>query len=132
MTEWVYTYHVVVVAPAAPALIAALDSLFPKDDGVPRIPTEPWRYAVKLSATGTEPATHYGSSFTVTEDLKDAFEAGGLAAFPGLKYWRVDSLTQSLIASNTNDGDYQVGDPVSFNSCVVAENLQRIQPVLEV
>lgn len=131
-TEWIYTYHVIVAAPAAPALITALDQLFPCDDGVPRNATEPWRYAVKLSPTGTGNVTHYGSSFTVTAELKEAFEAGGLATFPGLKYWRTNSLTSALIASNNNDGDIVVGDPVSFNACVAAEGLQRIQPVVEV
>ena len=83
-TEWIHAVHVICDAASIDGAIAALDIAFPKDDGTPRNPATPELYGCSLSADGTAPSTHYGSSFVVTEPIRQRLEGLGLAQTPGI------------------------------------------------
>jgi hypothetical protein len=124
-TIWEHQVHVIALTQAMPGAIAALDIAFPCDDGVPRNPATPELYGCKLSANGLEPATHYGSSFVVTEAIRAQLESMGLAQTSGIAYWRCGNPDEILHASNYPD--QATGMPWSFDACVSAMGLQRVQ-----
>lgn len=124
-TSWEHQVHVIALAQAMPGAIAALDIAFPCDDGAPRDPATPELYACKLSANGLEPATHYGSSFAVTESIRQALESMGLDDTPGITYWRCGNPDGILHASNYLNQAIDI--PWNFDNCVAAMGLQRLQ-----
>ena len=124
-TSWEHQVHVIALAQAMPGAIAALDIAFPCDDGTPRNPATPELYGCRLSANGLEPATHYGSSFAVTESIRQALESMGLDDTPGITYWRCGNPDGILHASNYPNQVIEI--PWSFNDCVLAMGLQRVQ-----
>ena len=124
-TVWQHQVYVVAASEAMPGAIAALDIAYPCDDGAPRNPAIPELYGCKLSANGLEPATHYGSSFVVTEPIRAQLESMGLAQTPGIAYWRCGNPNEILHASNYPD--QATGMPWSFDNCVSAMGLQRVQ-----
>lgn len=124
-TLWEHQVHVISLAQAMPGAIAALDIAFPCDDGAPRNPATPELYGCKLSANGLEPATHYGSSFAVTEAIRQALESMGLDDTPGITYWRCGNPDGILHASNYPDQAIDI--PWNFDACVSAMGLQRVQ-----
>ena len=124
-TLWEHQVHVISLAQAMPGAIAALDIAFPCDDGTARDPATPELYGCKLSANGLEPATHYGSSFAVTEAIRQALESMGLDDTPGISYWRCGNPDGILHASNYPDQEIDI--PWNFDACVSAMGLQRVQ-----
>ena len=124
-TLWEHQVHVISLAQAMPGAIAALDIAFPCDDGAPRNPATPELYGCKLSANGLEPATYYGSSFVVTESIRLALESMGLDDTPGISYWRCGNPDGILHASNYPDQEIDI--PWTFDACVSAMGLQRVQ-----
>jgi hypothetical protein len=124
-TAWEHQVHVIALAQAMPGAISALDIAFACDDGAPRDPATPELYGCKLSANGSEPATHYGSSFVVTESIRARLESMGLAQTLGIAYWRCGNPDEILHASNYPD--WSIGMPWSFDACVSAMGLQRVQ-----
>lgn len=124
-TSWEHQVHVIALAQAMPGAIAALDIAFPCDDGTPRNPATPELYGCRLSANGLEPATHYGSSFAVTESIRQALESMGLDDTPGITYWRCGNPDGILHASNYPNQVIEI--PWSFDDCVLAMGLQRVQ-----
>ena len=124
-TSWEHQVHVIALAQAMPGAIAALDIAFPCDDGAPRNPATPELYGCKLSANGLEPATYYGSSFVVTESIRQALESMGLDDTPGISYWRCGNPDGILHASNYPDQEIDI--PWTFDACVSAMGLQRVQ-----
>ena len=124
-TLWEHQVHVISLAQAMPGAIAALDIAFPCDDGAPRNPATPELYGCKLSANGLEPATYYGSSFVVTESIRQALESMGLDDTPGISYWRCGNPDGILHASNYPDQEIDI--PWTFDACVSAMGLQRVQ-----
>ena len=125
MTDYVHGVHVICSADSMSGAIAALDIAFPCDDGTPRNPATPELYGCKLSGNGLEPATHYGSSFVVTEAIRQALESLGLDDTPGITYWRCGNPDGILHASNYPDQAIDI--PWSFDACVSAMGLQRVQ-----
>jgi hypothetical protein len=124
-TIWEHQVHVIALAQAMSGAIAALDIAFPCDDGAPRDPAHPEWYGCKLSANGSEPATHYGSSFVVTEAIRQALESLGLDDTPGINYWRCGNPDEILHASNYPD--QTTGISWSFDASVSVMGLQRVQ-----
>jgi len=124
-TIWEHQVHVIALAQAMPGAIAALDIAFPCDDGAPRDAAHPEWYGCKLSANGLEPATHYGSSFVVTEAIRARLESMGLAQTPGIAYWRCGDPDEILHASNYPD--QTTGILWSFDASVSVMGLQRVQ-----
>lgn len=124
-TRWEHAVHVICTAGSMPGAITALDLAFPRDDGAPRNPATPELYGCQLSPTGTEPATHYGSSFVVTEAIRQHLESLGLAQTPGVSYWRAGNPDDILHASNWPG--QQVGMAWTFDDSLAAMGLKRLQ-----
>lgn len=124
-THWEHAVHVICTAEAIGGAIAALDIAFPCDDGVPRNPATPELYGCQLSADGTAPATHYGSSFVVTEEIRARLESLGLASVSGVTYWRCTNPGGVLVASN--HAESMPGAQFSFDDAAAALGLQRVQ-----
>lgn len=125
-TFWEHTVHVICTAEAMPGAIAALDLAFPRDDGSPRNPATPELYGCQLSASGAEPVTHYGSSFVVTEPIRQRLEGLGLAQAHGVTYWRCTNPGGELIATNHEGAN--PSQMFFFDDAILSLNLQRIQP----
>lgn len=125
MTDWIHAVHVICAADAIGGAIAALDIAFPCDDGTTRNPAMPELYGCQLSPDGTMPATHYGSSFVITEEIRARLESLGLARVPGVTYWRCTNPGGELIA--TNHEGVNSGQMFFFDDAVSSLNLQRIQ-----
>ena len=124
-TLWEHQVYVIALAQAMPGAIAALDIAFPCDDGAPRNPATPELYGCKLSANGLEPATHYGSSFVVTESIRQALESMGLDDTPGITYWRCGNPDGILHA--TNNPGQSTGMLWGFADSLTAMGLQQVQ-----
>jgi len=126
MTDWIHCVHVICTAEAIGGAIAALDIAFPCDDGTPRNPATPELYGCQLSADGKMPATHYGSSFVATEEIRARLESLGLASVPGVTYWRCTNPGGELIATNHEGAN--PSQMFFFDDAILSLNLQRIQP----
>ena len=103
-----------------PGAIAALDIAFPCDDGTPRNPANPANYGQELSATGTDPGTSYGAAFCVTEPIREALEAIGLASTPGVSYWRCSNPEGILAATNDPLSVSRIGEAWSYADSLAA------------
>lgn len=125
MTDWIHAVHVICSSDAIGGAIAALDIAFPCDDGIPRNPATPELHGCPLSADGTAPATHYGSSFVVTETIRARLESLGLASVPGVTYWRCTNPDGVLVSSN--HAESTPGSRFSFDDAAAALGLQRVQ-----
>ena len=124
-TDWVHLVHVICAADAMAGAIAALDVAFPCDDGTPRDTAHPERYGCALSTTGQAPATHYGASFSVTEEIRQQLEGLGMAQTAGVSYWRASNPGGVLESSNWPG--QQTGMPFVFDDAATAMALQRVQ-----
>lgn len=86
-------------------------------------PADELTFSVPLSPTGSLPATHYGSSTVVTEELRIAlwqeYAAGNV---PGLYYWWLDSLSGQFVDSNV-----PWSTATDFDDCLSAIGLKRVQ-----
>jgi hypothetical protein len=129
-TLWVHCVCVIAESAAVAGAIQALDIAFPKDDGTPRDTAQPESYAVKLSATGSDPTTHYGSSFVVTEAIRETLEGMGLASIPGITYWRVNSETGLLETTNHAESIPSIGQTWNWENCLSAMELNPIQRMI--
>jgi len=109
-----------------PGAIAALDIAFPCDDGTPRNPANPANYGQELSATGADPVTSYGAAFCVTEEIREALEAIGLASTPGVSYWRCSNPEGVLMATNDPLSESKIGEAWSYADSLAAMNLQNV------
>lgn len=123
-TIWIHNVHVICSSASMPGAIAALDIAFPCDDGAPRDPSHPERYGCQLSVDGNEPATHYGASFSVTEEIRQRLESLGLASTPGVSYWRCSNPGGVLESSNWPG--QQVGMSFGFDDAVAVMGLKRV------
>lgn len=124
-TVWAHMVHVICAAEAMPGAIAALDIAFPRDDGAPRDSGQPSLYGCSLSPTGQTPATHYGASFAVTEQIRQQLEGLGLAQTPGVSYWRCSNPEGVLVASN-HPAAPTPGTIWDFDTSVSAMGVQRV------
>jgi hypothetical protein len=106
-----------------PGAIAALDIAFPCDDGTPRNPANPANYGQELSATGVDPVTSYGAAFCVTEPIREALEAIGLASTPGVSYWRCRNPEGILAATNDPLSESKIGEAWSYADSLTAAGL---------
>lgn len=125
-TNWVYAVHVIGAAETMAGAIQALDIAFPKDDGTPRDAEHPEYYGCQLSSDGNDPVTHYGSSFVVTEEIRQNLENAGLANTPGITYWRCSNPEGILQTTNSTDTS-EIGNPFTFENCLEKMNLKRVQ-----
>ena len=123
-TDWIHAVYVICIADAIGGAIAALDVAFPCDDSTPRNPATPELYGCQLSSNGQLPATHYGSSFVVTEEIRQRLEGLGLAQTPGVTYWRAGNPDGILHASNWPG--QQVGVAWAFEDSLTAAGLKRV------
>lgn len=130
-TEWIHEVFVMGEAASIGEAIQALDIAFPRDDGSPRDATKPDLYASKYSATGQEPATHYGAAFVVTEQIRQTLEGMGLNQVPGITYWRASNPEGILTATNRSGDVAQVGQPWTWENCLASMGLQSVaNPVI--
>lgn len=125
-TNWLYCVHVICAAETMAGAIQALDIAFPKDDGTPRDPNTPQSYGCELSPNATEPVTHYGSSFVITEEIRQNLENAGLANTPGITYWRC-SNPEGILQTTNNPDTSDIGNPFTFDDCLSKLNLKRVQ-----
>jgi hypothetical protein len=108
-----------------------LDIAFPCDDGAPRDPTQPERYGCQLSSSGQLPASSYGATFVVTEEIRQRLEDLGLAQTPGIVYWRSSNPESILVATNRPDDQGFIGQPWAWQDCLNALGLLPIEPVIK-
>lgn len=125
-TNWLYCVHVICAAETMAGAIQALDIAFPKDDGTPRDPNTPQSYGCELSPNATEPVTHYGSSFVITEEIRQNLENAGLANTPGITYWRC-SNPEGILQTTNYTNEIHIGQNWSFDECVNELGLKRVQ-----
>jgi len=125
-TQWVHTVHVICASESMAGAIAALDVAFPCDDGAPRDTAHPERYGCQLSANGKAPATHYGASFSVTEEIRQRLEGLGLAQTPGVSYQRCTNPGGVLVASN-HPAAPAPGTVWDFDASAAALGLKRVE-----
>lgn len=118
--------YVVGASASMPGAIAALDIAFPRDDGQPRDPSKPEEVGCLLSANGEEPATHYGAAFSVTEAIREKLEGMGLAATPGIVYWRCSNPDGILATTNHPASQVSIGQPWDWQQCLTAVGLQAV------
>jgi hypothetical protein len=124
-TDWIHAVHVICDAASVGGAIAALDIAFPCDDGLARNPATPANYGCQLSANGELPATHYGSSFVVTEQIRANLENLGLASVPGVTYWRCTNPGGVLVVTNHASGG-PIGQQFGFDDAVAALSLSCV------
>lgn len=123
-TQWEHQVYVIGAAAVAPGVIAALDAAFPRDDGQARNPADIEKVARAMSASGSAPATHYGAAFSIKEDIRARLEGMGLAATPGVTYWRCSNPAGLLTATNHPASLASIGQPWSWESCKAAVGLK--------
>lgn len=126
-TIWEYQVYVIGAAASMPGAIAALDIAFPRDDGQPRDPSKPEEVGCRLSATGQAPASHYGAAFSVTETIRESLEGMGLAATPGIVYWRCSNPEGILATTNHPASQASIGQPWDWQQCLAAVGLQAVK-----
>lgn len=126
-TMWEHQVYVIGAAASMPGAIAALDIAFPRDDGEPRDPTKPEEVGCKVSVNGQDPASHYGAAFSVTESIRDHLEGMGLAATPGIVYWRCSNPAGILETTNHPVSQSSIGQPWDWQQCLAAVGLQAVQ-----
>lgn len=124
-TSWIYCVNVICAAASMTGAIQALDIAFPKDDGTPRDASQPQQYGCELSLNGQEPATHYGSSFVVTEEIRKNLENIGLANTPGVTYWRCGN-PDGILQTTNYPNETHIGESWSFDNCANALGLKRV------
>lgn len=129
-TQWVHQVFVIGAAESMPGAIAALDIAFPRDDGQPRDSSKPEEVGCQLSANGQAPATHYGAAFSVTEAIRENLEGMGLAATPGIVYWRCSNPAGILTTTNYPASQANIGQPWDWQQCLAALGLQTVQAKL--
>lgn len=125
-TTWEHMVFVIGEAAAMPGAIQALDIAFPCDDGASRDPSHPELYGCQLSANGQLPATHYGSAFVVTEQIRQSLEKLGLANVPGITYWRASNPEGILTATNHAPSQAAIGSSWEWDQCLAALALQPV------
>jgi len=125
-TIWIHQVYNLAEAASMPGAIAALDIAFPCDDGSPRDATKPELYGSKYSVNGLEPATHYGSAFVVTEEIRQKLEELGLAQTSGITYWRTSNPEGILALTNHPQDIAHIGQPWSWADCLSSMGLQLV------
>lgn len=125
-TVWEHQVFVIGAAAVAPGIVLALDQAFPRDDGVPRTAGDLARVACEISANGQGPASHYGAAFSVTETIRATLEGMGLAATPGVTYWRCSNPGGILAATNHPGSLASIGQSWSWAQCLSAVGLQPV------
>ena len=86
-------------------------------------------FAVPLSPTGAEPATHWGCSSLTTEAMRQAME-GAEVVLPSVCWWRLDAATGLLLATSTEHG--VMGEEWTWADALAAMGLQVVQSDVEV
>lgn len=127
-TIYEHQVYVVVSSAAAGAIVTALDTAFPCDDGSKRDSAHPEYYASKFSANGQDPVSHYGAAFVITEAKRQAIEAAGLNTAPGVTYWRTTNPGGILTLTNHAGSQVSVGQSWTWDNCLTAISLQPILP----
>lgn len=125
-TIWQHQIFVIGAAAAASGVIAALDVAFPRDDGQPRDPSKVLDVACPMSASGTSPITHYGSSFVITEAIRLKLDGLGLPATPGVLFWRCSNPDGILTATNHPGSLASVGQSWAWQNCQDAAGLKQV------
>lgn len=125
-TAWEHQVFVIGAAAVAPGVVAALDAAFPRDDKAPRNPADVEKVACPMSASGADPATHYGAAFSIKETIRAQLEGMGLAATPGVIYWRCSNPEGILTATNHPASQAGIGQPWTWAQCKAAAGLQQI------
>jgi len=97
-----WNWRVVILVPAASKLPAeqaarAINSTGPQYDGD--------AFTSRLSASGSEPVTHWGLYTSATDEMVEAM-ATALPQIAGVAYWRHD-IDGNLVASNATEPEGQ-------------------------
>ena len=83
-------------------------------------------FDVPLSATGLEPATHYGTSTSATDALwmawRELIDAGG---YPGLVWYRLDR--NGTVLAETNSATASAGDAWTWQDALDDLGLKRVE-----
>jgi hypothetical protein len=124
--EFVFNRLFVIVASDALAqAFAALDAAVPLPNGAKRDPANPLSVGVGLSVTGSAPFTHYGTTLNITDTDRLELLGSGIAAAPGVKFWKVSY--QGSFLESSNDGlEHSALTPWDWQNCLDALGLQQI------
>lgn len=127
-TDWQYRVFVLCHEDSIVSAIQALDVAFPCDDLQARDPSKPELLSLPLSESGQSPPTHFGSSFSVTEQLRQTLEGMGLANTPGVLYWRMNANNGQLQTTNHQGSQSLIGQEINWNQILDLCNLKEIEP----
>jgi hypothetical protein len=114
-----WNWRVVIFVPAASKALAeqaarAINSTGPDYSGD--------AFTVPLSASGSEPVTHWGLYTSATEEMVDAM-ATALPQIGGASYWRHD-VDGRLVASNVTGAD---GQPWGWSESLAAAGMKVVE-----
>jgi len=118
-----WDYRVIIVVPAASKAIADAAARH-IDPAQPSAEVE--CFSMRLSASGAEPPTHFGTYTSATEEIVQEM-ASMLPQISGVMFWR-HGVGGDLQASNVTD---PTGQPWGWQESMAAAGLVRILPPLE-
>lgn len=122
LVQW--RLHVILASALIPQAFAVLDQVLPLESGA-RNPATPTAYSTALSASGSSPPTHYGTSLDLTDSARLELLASGIASVQGVSYWRTN-LGQSLEATNSQTASCPPGNQWLWANCLTDANLKTI------
>lgn len=114
---WPYRHIVIVSAEEQAAANVVAASIDP-DDGSDT-------FGVRLSASGNEPATHFGCH-TLANEAMAGVMYDSQSLLTSVRWWRTSADTQLLIDSNTPHGS--IGQRFTWQDALTSLSLQPIAP----
>lgn len=122
LVQW--QLHVILASALIQQAFAVLDQVIPLESGA-RNPATPTAYSTALSASGSNPPTHYGTTLDLTDSDRLDLLGTGIASVEGVSYWRTN-LGQSLEATNSQTAHSMPGDLWLWDDCLTDASLDII------
>lgn len=107
--NWPYRYFVIVPAAAKAAANGLSDALDPDVGGDDA-------FNMPLSSDG-ETVTHWVANTLATESIRAGL-AANIGNVPGALWWRMDSQTGELQATNCEASEHRIGEPVDWQDAL--------------
>jgi hypothetical protein len=120
MNDWIYRIHCIISVLDKPAANALWTIIGP--EGNPEANTFE---AVELSASGNEPATHFGMSSASTPAMRGLIEAMLPTTLANIIYYACDADTFNLALQH--NGNLRIGQPAPWEDALRDQGLQLIE-----
>ena len=117
MTLWINRLHMVVTAEEK-------DTANTYAAGLTENPEDVYTFEIPLSPTGQLPATHYGTSTVVTEDMRVQMWQDFMTGVAPMttQYWWLQSPSGVFVDSNVPGST-----STDFDECIAALGLKKVQ-----